>query len=127
MLLTKTSGIKQNLKRQYKKCQEELKSHVFWRDVVAEAVATFCLMSVQCALPLPWGREEVFGEQIQVSAGMACIVMAMIQTFGPLGGAHMNPAVTIAFWVAQRITILRGNILKTNSSYHLAFVLLIND
>ena len=40
---------------------------------------------------------------------MAGIVIAMIETFGPMGGAHMNPAVTLAMFSARRITILRGD------------------
>ncbi|UII20753.1 MIP/aquaporin family protein [Fulvivirga ligni] len=32
------------------------------------------------------------------------IVMAMIYTFGEISGAHMNPAVTIAFWFAKRFS-----------------------
>jgi aquaporin NIP len=31
------------------------------------------------------------------------IVMCMIYTYGEISGAHFNPAVTIAFWVAKRL------------------------
>ena len=38
---------------------------------------------------------------IAVTFGL--IVMAMIYTFGDVSGAHLNPAVTIAFWAAGRL------------------------
>lgn len=38
-----------------------------------------------------------------VSITFGLIVMAMIYSIGNTSGAHINPAVTIAFWVAKRL------------------------
>ncbi len=37
-----------------------------------------------------------------ISIAFGTIVMAMIYSIGDKSGAHINPAVTIAFWVAKR-------------------------
>ena len=38
-----------------------------------------------------------------VAAAFGLVVMTMIYAIGDLSGAHINPAVTIAFWLARRL------------------------
>ncbi|AMR27767.1 hypothetical protein A0257_12125 [Hymenobacter psoromatis] len=37
-----------------------------------------------------------------VALAFGLIVLILIQAFGPVSGAHLNPAVTVAFWAAGR-------------------------
>lgn len=39
---------------------------------------------------------------VGIALTFGLVVMVMIYTFGDISGAHLNPAVTLAFWVAGR-------------------------
>ena len=40
--------------------------------------------------------------QVGIALAFAFVVVAMIYALGHLSGAHINPAVTLAFWSARR-------------------------
>jgi MIP family channel proteins len=68
------------------------------REVVAEALGTFILVFI--------GTGAVIVNQISlgaithlgISIVFGAIVAALIYTLGHISGAHLNPAVTLAFW-----------------------------
>jgi aquaporin Z len=41
---------------------------------------------------------------VGVALTFGLIVLAMIYTFGDISGAHLNPAVTLGFWAARRMS-----------------------
>ena len=73
------------------------------RTFAAELLGTFVLVFAGTGAIVV---DEVSGGRVThvgVALVFGLVVMAMIQTFGDVSGAHMNPAVTLAFRVSGRI------------------------
>ncbi|KAK1423325.1 hypothetical protein QVD17_18623 [Tagetes erecta] len=72
----------------------------FSRKVLAEAVATFLLVFVTCGSAALAVSDESKVSQLGASVAGGLIVTVMIYAVGHVSGAHMNPAVTLAFATA---------------------------
>ena len=72
------------------------------RRLIAEAVGTFALVFVACGAIAVDDYSGIIGHA-GVSLTFGLVVMAMIYAVGDVSGAHINPAVTIAFWRANRL------------------------
>jgi aquaporin NIP len=73
---------------------------------LAEFLGTFILVLAGCgaiAVNSVTPGEPPF---VGIAIIWGLIVMAVIFTIGDVSGAHINPAVTIAFWVARRFATL---------------------
>jgi aquaporin Z len=73
---------------------------------LSEFLGTFILVLAGCgaiAVKSQTGGEPPF---IGIGVIWGLIVMAVIFTIGDISGAHINPAVTLAFWVARRFSTL---------------------
>ncbi|KAJ7317771.1 hypothetical protein JRQ81_003933 [Phrynocephalus forsythii] len=77
----------------------------FLRAVCTEFLATalFVFFGLGSALKWPSALPSVL--QIAMAFGLA--IGTMVQTFGHISGGHINPAVTIAFFVGNQISFLR--------------------
>lgn len=76
--------------------------NIGWRRLLAEGLGTFGLVFAGCGAVV---ANELSGgavTHVGVSIVFGAIVMMMIVAFGPISGAHINPAVTIALWAARQ-------------------------
>jgi aquaporin Z len=71
------------------------------RKYLAELIGTFAM--IFCGTGAIIINQETGGVigHAGVAATWGLIVAAMIYTVGDISGAHLNPAVTIAFWLAK--------------------------
>lgn len=69
----------------------------FLKKVVAEIIATFLLVFVTCGAAALSGSDEHKVSKLGASVAGGLIVTVMIYAVGHVSGAHMNPAVTLAF------------------------------
>lgn len=72
------------------------------RRFLSELVGTFALVFIGCGAIVVEQQTGALGHA-GVSLAFGLVVMAMIYSVGNVSGAHLNPAVTLGFWFANRL------------------------
>lgn len=75
---------------------------VWTKRAVAEAIGTFFLVLIGPGAAMVNAHAGGVIGHPGVALSFAFVVLAMIYAIGHLSGAHINPAVTVAFWAAGR-------------------------
>lgn len=83
----------------------ELFTKPFVMAVMCEFVATVLFIFVALGAAFNWPSEQPTVLQISMAFGLA--IATLIQSFGHISGTHVNPAVTVAFFVGNQISIFR--------------------
>ncbi|OCT95706.1 hypothetical protein XELAEV_18013394mg [Xenopus laevis] len=87
--------------------REELRRCRFWRSVLAETLGTFMLVTVvlgSSCLGLRVSRSDSLLPAL--AAGLT--VVSLVQCFGEISGAQLNPAITFALVCARKLDLLHG-------------------
>ncbi len=71
------------------------------RRCAAELLGTFVLVAVGAGAAMVAASTHAFGHAV-VSLAFGLVVTFVVASSGHLGGAHINPAVTVGFWSVRR-------------------------
>lgn len=87
---------------------DDLLNPVFYLDLVVECVASFYVMAclVWAMMTLKTDSYQPNTTHFGLFAGF--IIMTLIEAYGPISGAPINPAACLGFFVAGRISLVRG-------------------
>jgi aquaporin NIP len=73
----------------------------FFSQIGAEVISTFILVFSGCGAAMADAKSHGEVTHVGVSLAFGLVIMIMIQAVGHISGAHMNPAITIAFATMQ--------------------------
>ncbi|KAM3620162.1 uncharacterized protein V6R79_019101 [Siganus canaliculatus] len=83
----------------------------FWRCVGGEFFAMLLFVLLSLGSTIHWGAVEVDPsppDLVLISLGFGLSIATMVQCFGHISGAHMNPAVTAAMVVTRKLSLAKA-------------------
>lgn len=75
-----------------------------WRRATAECLAAFALVFAGCGAIVANHRYDGALGSVGISLAFGLVIMVMVYATGHLSGAHINPAVTVAFTLTRHFS-----------------------
>lgn len=91
------------------KLRDEPRTFGFWRDLLAELLATFLFVTLSTLLRSSIAA-NTSGVELQLGVGIAFLWTAVGYALGDFGGSHMNSAITMAMMIRGEIIFIRGEL-----------------
>ncbi len=76
--------------------------------MMAEIMASFCLLMVVTFSLTTFSQPLYSPTTTHIGLMAGFTIYLLIEAFGPISGANMNPAITLAMMLAGRISFIRG-------------------
>jgi aquaporin NIP len=76
-----------------------------WRRAAAEGIAAFALVFAGCGAVIADARYDGALGVVGVALVFGLVIMVMVYATGHLSGAHINPAVTLAFTLTRHFSL----------------------
>uniref|UniRef100_A0A6I8P8E9 Aquaporin-4 n=1 Tax=Ornithorhynchus anatinus TaxID=9258 RepID=A0A6I8P8E9_ORNAN len=82
----------------------------FWKAVAAEFLAMVIFVLLSLGSTINWGGSEqpLPTDLVLISLCFGLSIATMVQCFGHISGAHVNPAVTVAMVCTRKISIAKS-------------------
>lgn len=83
----------------------------FWRCVGAEFIAMLLFVLLSLGSTINWGAAEEDPRPLDLVLISLCFglsIATMVQCFGHISGAHINPAVTAAMVVTRKLSLSKA-------------------
>ncbi|KAG8442061.1 hypothetical protein GDO86_011017 [Hymenochirus boettgeri] len=82
----------------------------FWKAVSGEYIAMLIFVLLGLGSTITWGANNSCqsADIVRISLCFGFSIVTMVHCFGHISGAHLNPAVTIAFVCTRKITLAKS-------------------
>ncbi|KAI5619420.1 aquaporin 1a (Colton blood group), tandem duplicate 2 [Silurus asotus] len=87
---------------------KELQTLGFWRAVLAELIGTTMFVFCGVSAAIGNGNSSYPDQEVKVALAFGLAIVVLCQSFWPISGGHLNPAVTLALLVSCQISLCRA-------------------
>ena len=90
------------------KVREDVCRLIFFRDLCSEFLGSFFMVLFVAFLMVNLNEEVYQPSTLHAGITMGLNIFILIEALGPISGCHINPAVSLAWCLSGRISVVRG-------------------